>query len=140
MQQFQRIVKSSLTRLKLWSKDEFEGRKRQQEKTIQRLHNAKQGRSNQVDGEEIRRLESQMNVLLMDEEIYLKQRSRADWLKEGDKNTKFFHAKASARKRKNKIWGIENSHGSWLKEKEKIESEFYNYFQELFTSTNPTPN
>lgn len=78
MQQFQRTAKSSLTRLKLWSKDEFEGRKRQQEKLIQRLQNAKQGRSNQVDGKEIRRLESQMNAPLMDEEIYWKQRSRAN--------------------------------------------------------------
>lgn len=81
-----------------------------------------------------------MNALLMDEEIYWKQRLRADWLREGDNNTKFFHAKSSAYKRKKKIWGIENSHGSQLKEKEEIESEFSSYFQEFFTTTSPTPN
>ena len=66
------------------------------------------GNSKLDDGKEIRRLESHINSMLVDEEIYWKQRSRADWLREGDKNTKYFHAKASACKRKNKVWGIEN--------------------------------
>lgn len=55
------------------------------------------------DGDRIKRIEKQLDAILMDEEIYWKERSRADWLKEGDRNTKYFHAKASLRKRKNKI-------------------------------------
>ena len=37
------------------------------------------------------------------EEIYWVQRSRANWLKFGDRNTSFFHNFASARKKKNYI-------------------------------------
>ncbi|KAL9444312.1 hypothetical protein AB3S75_017491 [Citrus x aurantiifolia] len=70
--------------------------------------------------------------------MYWKQRSRADWLKAGDKNTKFFHAKASSRKRKNKIEGVEDNAGIWLEEKTEVENRFCEYFQDLFTTSNPS--
>ena len=76
--------------------------------------------------------------MLIDEEVYWKQRSRADWLKEGDKNTKFFHSKASARRRKNKIWGVEDDQWNWVDDPEGIEGEFCGYFQQLFTSSKPS--
>ena len=36
-------------------------------------------------------LKEELNILLEREETYWKQRSRIQWLKEGDKNTAFFH-------------------------------------------------
>ena len=64
-------------------------------------------------GKKIKMLEKHIDNVLIDEEVYWKQRSRADWLLEGDKNTKFFHAKFSAPKKKNKIWGVLDENGSW---------------------------
>ena len=46
---------------------------------------------------EINSLRKEINELLDDEEIYWGQRAKANWLKEGDKNTNFFHAQASER-------------------------------------------
>ncbi|KAK3230036.1 hypothetical protein Dsin_001917 [Dipteronia sinensis] len=48
-------------------------------------------------------LERNMEGLVAREEVYWKLRSRADWLVAGDRNSKFFHARASARKKKNFI-------------------------------------
>ncbi|KAK2635601.1 hypothetical protein Ddye_030393 [Dipteronia dyeriana] len=53
----------------------------------------------------IRMIESQLDSLLRCEEIYWKQRARTDWLREGDRNTNFFHEKASNRKSRNSIHG-----------------------------------
>ena len=36
-----------------------------------------------------------------------------EWLKEGDSNSKFFHGRAIARKRKNKISKLKKEDGGW---------------------------
>ena len=41
---------------------------------------------------EINSLKREINNLLDDEELYWGQWAKEHWLKEGDKNTKFFHA------------------------------------------------
>ena len=61
---------------------------------------------------EIRKVTDRMNELPYREEMMWLQRSRVNWLKEGDRNTQFFHAKAIWRARKNRIQKLEDTHGT----------------------------
>ena len=56
-------------------------------------------------------LSKKMDELLQKQEIFWAQRSRINWLKHGNKNTKFFHAKATQRRNKNHIRGSQNADG-----------------------------
>lgn len=57
---------------------------------------------------------NRLDVLLKDEEFYWQQRAKAFWLSEGDTNSKFFHAYASARKKANRIHNLRNDRSSYL--------------------------
>lgn len=56
--------------------------------------------------------------ILQDEQIFWRQRSRIAWLKEGDRNKKFFYIRASARKRKNAIKDLVDKKGVWTEDDE----------------------
>ena len=51
------------------------------------------------------------------QEVYWAQRSRVNWIKHGDKNSKNFHLKASQRRQKNLIQGIMDPQGGWVQKK-----------------------
>ncbi|KAL5548854.1 hypothetical protein UlMin_004085 [Ulmus minor] len=67
---------------------------------------------------EHQRLEKALDALRYKEERYWRQRSKDLWLKCGDRNSKFFHQKASARKSKNSITGLVDINENWCDEEE----------------------
>ncbi|KAH9681142.1 reverse transcriptase domain-containing protein [Citrus sinensis] len=136
--QFKAVAKSSLAQLKWWSKDEFGGREKKLNMLTQELQKAKQNKVQHKQANAIKKIEEQIHNILFNEEIYWRHRARADWLQASDRNTKFFHSKATARKRKNKIWGVEDKNGVWTEDGEAVEREFCNYFQQLLTSSKPS--
>ncbi|KAL5550226.1 hypothetical protein UlMin_000402 [Ulmus minor] len=73
------------------------------------------------------------------EERYWRQRSKDLWLKCGDRNSKFFHQKASARNVKNSISGLVDINENWCDEEEGMAHIIENYFDTLFSSTSPSP-
>ncbi|PNX64854.1 hypothetical protein L195_g054234, partial [Trifolium pratense] len=90
------------------------------------------------DHHRYKELEKEHGELLKRQETMWRQRSRAVWLKDGDRNTKFFHNKASQRSKVNNIKKIKDEDGVWWRGEEQVEKVFINYFEELFSSSNPS--
>lgn len=44
------------------------------------------------------------------------QKSRVEWLKMGDRNTKFLHTSTLIRRRMNKIEQLKNEEGEWVRD------------------------
>jgi hypothetical protein len=62
-----------------------------------------------------------------------KQKSRKIWLKEGDRNSKFFHLSMIIRRRRNSIDVVRNQSGLWITEKKEINEFFLENFKQVFT-------
>ena len=86
---------------------------------------------------DIRTLEGKLDEALNVEERYWCQRAKVDWMKSGDRNSGFFHAKALTKKARNKMSGITNETGRLIESKYEIEKIIDDYFSKLFTSSNP---
>ncbi|KAH7844186.1 hypothetical protein Vadar_025275 [Vaccinium darrowii] len=86
---------------------------------------------------EIQSLKWQLKQEWDKEEMFWKQKSRVNWLQNGDKNTRFFHASVKQRRSINRISGIKNSNGVWTSEPQEIQTEFRQYFSSIFCA-NPS--
>lgn len=83
------------------------------------------------------RIKSELLVLYDKEEKMWHQRSQIQWLKSGDKNTKFFRGSATQRKRKNFVKGFKDDNGVWHEDEDTFSSLLNEYYSKLFCSSIP---
>jgi hypothetical protein len=130
---------STMAKLHEWSKDKFGSVNEELRKSRCQLEELMHMNA---DRQEIRKITDRMNELLYREEMMWLQRSRLTWLKEGDRNTKYFHSKAVWRSRKNRIRKLIGDDGVTYEDVSTLHQMATNYFQNLFTaddSLDPSP-
>uniref|UniRef100_A0A2N9FSF1 Uncharacterized protein n=1 Tax=Fagus sylvatica TaxID=28930 RepID=A0A2N9FSF1_FAGSY len=80
------------------------------------------------------KLQAGMNSWLSRNELTWRQKSRETWLKDGDRNSKFFHISTVVRRRRNSIDAIRGDDSEWIVKVLEIREFVVGKFQEMFTA------
>ncbi|KAL0295713.1 UNVERIFIED_CONTAM: hypothetical protein Scaly_3091100 [Sesamum calycinum] len=72
------------------------------------------------------------------QELYWQQRRKIHWLRDGDRNTSFFHAKASSRRRVNAIDRLRDEGGRWIDDPAALRRLIERHFSRVFNSDQPS--
>ena len=59
----------------------------------------------------------------------MRQKARISWLREGDKNTKYFHTYVKGRRVSNRIRNLQRNNGSWTNNEDGIVNEISDYLR-----------
>lgn len=127
-------LKSLQGKLSKWGAEEFGCLARTVRKLRQKLTRLRANSMGRGPSDEEKAVVKKLRQSLHQEEIWMKQRSRVVWLREGDRNTSFFHACAAQRKRMNTIESLERADGSSCLNDDDVHAEVQNFYQSLYTS------
>lgn len=107
--------------LKRWNVRTFGNIKKQIESRKANISQPKAFISNIHVHERLIKEEDSLSDLLKKEEILWAQKFRANWLKWGDKNSKFFHLITIERRNHNRISQLKNNRGEWVNGDEELD-------------------
>lgn len=109
----------------------FKRRIHQHKKVIKAL----KGRRDAFSVKIIKENQEKLAEVYAQQETFWKQRSKQHWLKEGDQNSKFFHAAAKNRRAVNQIRQLKNADGALVDWNSGLEEVMISYFEELFAAS-----
>ncbi|KAG5545231.1 hypothetical protein RHGRI_017638 [Rhododendron griersonianum] len=76
---------------------------------------------------------TKLEDLWQKEAMFWHQRSRVNWLKMGDKNTRFFHLSTIHRRQRNQVAKLKDENGIWQVDKECIAGVIIGHFEKLYS-------
>jgi hypothetical protein len=114
-----------------WSKTHFHHIRREVDKCRKQIERVR----TQVDSNNINlfnALQKRISFLLVQENSFWRQRAKTHWLKDGDLNTKFFHASATSRCKINRITSLMDSADSLVTSNIDLCTTAREYFVDIF--------
>nr|POF14698.1 hypothetical protein CFP56_34182 [Quercus suber] len=137
MEQVEGKLKRCQLNLSWWSRNSFGNVTKQLKEKKEKLRREEEAaiRGGTVEG--VLKLKREISDLSGKEEKKWKQRFRALWLHEGDKNTRYFYSRETHKYRCNKICELRNSLGQMCTDEEEIAQILISYNQDLFTLASP---
>ncbi|KAL2902408.1 hypothetical protein RDABS01_027490 [Bienertia sinuspersici] len=122
--------------LQSWNKEVFHNIFRKKRELLARIEGIQKNLSIKHDRGLIKlesKLRKELDEVLYQEELLWYQKSRVNWICDGDRNTSFFHLSTITRRWKNRIVAIKDENGHWLQDQHEIKSHIVNYFDRLYT-------
>jgi hypothetical protein len=142
LDRWQNMIRILRRKAKGWNRNkesEIKKEKQQMKVEPERLDILAESRDlSRLEKERVREVSSRLEIILDIEEIKARQHSRVRNMKEGDRNTKYFHAVANQRKRKTTIYDIEGPEGA-VNSTGDIIKVGTQYYKDLF-KFEPRPN
>ncbi|CAL2238646.1 unnamed protein product [Prunus armeniaca] len=117
-------------RLNSWGQQQFGSLPKQIQQCYLELQNLDLDAPN-FDPTKKHKLSVKLDDLFEKEDTFWKQRSQVQWLREGDRNTHYFHEKLA--KEEGNLFGVFDDNNCWFDEEPGIQRAFIDYFQKLFT-------
>lgn len=77
-----------------------------------------------------------LEEIYVQREVFWKQRSKQLWLREGDHNSKYFHATTRTRKKTNQIMKLQNNDDQVVEWNNGLEDTMIEYFNNLLKASN----
>lgn len=133
-------IKACKTALLSWQKNTFRRADREILNLKEKLIEFQDQEDQVTNGDEVRRIQEEIKRLWKQEELFWCQRSRVKWLKDGDRNSRFFHASTIKRRGSNRIERLKGSNEEWIEGQHQIFQLITQHFQNIYTSERPSLN
>lgn len=125
--------------LRAWNWNTFGDINRKEEETMEDIENLQKDQEKGWDSknaENLIKAQSELENILWMKEAMAKDKARISWLKEGDRNSAFFHASIKARRVRNSFQ-LRRPDGSLTKDRDEIGKEAVAYYERLFNQYTP---
>ncbi|XP_074277012.1 uncharacterized protein LOC141600668 [Silene latifolia] len=83
------------------------------------------------------RLRKELDDILEQEELLWYQKSRVDFIRDGDRNTSYFQVSTLVRRWRNRINMLKNDDGQWVEDSNDIKEMVIEFFKRLYTDDTP---
>ncbi|KAK4284609.1 hypothetical protein QN277_001415 [Acacia crassicarpa] len=121
--------------IRVWNYDVFGMVETRKNRILARLNGIQKSTaypySRYLCGLEINLQEDLQRILAL-EEVKWFQKSKDIWIKDGDRNTRYYHLKAKMRTRRNKIRALKSESGVWCSEEEDLKRLVVQHFFNLY--------
>ncbi|XP_074290582.1 uncharacterized protein LOC141617299 [Silene latifolia] len=124
------------TNLQRWNEDVFGNIFRKKRELFARIEGCQRVLSARRQHHLIKleaRLRKELDTILEREELLWYQKSRVEFIRDGDRNTSYFQVSTLVRRWRNRINLLKNDEGVWVEDRDEIKSMVVDFYKRLYT-------